>query len=139
MGHAERIKRQELIRRRAQMEGSFAKLVATGEAQAMPFDRFGVPIRVGDEILFRPPFDFVFKVEAIQPILDPRAPVGLITMVLVSAGPIHVQAGQPLMNAVIVATAETQETQQAAEQALPDPDPTEPPVDDGTPRIVLAS
>lgn len=135
MGHPSAFRRAQEARLRQAAEGQFAKQVAAGAPSAMPIDRFGVPIRVGDEILFRPPFDWVFHVVAIQPIMDPRAPVGMVTMVLQASAPVHVQGGQPLMNATIVMSAEVKADAVAAESAHPDAEmPSSPIVDPAAPE-----
>lgn len=66
-------------------------------------DRFGRPIQEGQHILMRPDVDPVFRVVEVQPILDPRAPTGLVRLrVVCEAIDLAVQANAPVKNIIVM-------------------------------------
>ena len=78
----------------------FAQSVARGQLGAM--DRFGQPIEAGDQLMVRTPFDLVFTVVTVNPLLDPRAPAGLMDVVCTVTFPLRIPAGQPYTMAHVV-------------------------------------
>lgn len=84
---------------RAQMQ-RFAGAVNSGKASML--DRFGSPILKGNLIIWRPPFDLIFKVVSVVPILDPRMPAGMVRLTVESTVPLDGMVNQPYMQAVIV-------------------------------------
>lgn len=62
-----------------------ARLVNQGALA--PIDRFGRKIKEGDVVLWSPPKDLAFVVTEIHPVLDPRAPMHQVTLVLQMPGP----------------------------------------------------
>src|SRR5882672_2330944 len=62
-----------------------ARLVNQGALA--PIDRFGRKIKEGDVVLWSPPKDLAFVVTEIHPVLDPRAPMHQVTVVLQMPGP----------------------------------------------------
>lgn len=62
-----------------------ARLVNQGALA--PIDRFGRKIKEGDVVLWSPPKDLAFIVTEIHPVLDPRAPMHQVTVVLQLPGP----------------------------------------------------
>lgn len=62
-----------------------ARLVNQGALA--PIDRFGRKIKEGDIVLWSPPKDLAFVVTEIHPVLDPRAPMHQVTVVLQMPGP----------------------------------------------------
>lgn len=89
MGVDERFKQEQMKRAQA----DFARAVQQG--MVAPIDRFGNRVRPGMRVLYRPPFDLVYEVDAITPLLDPRQPAGLVTLMLsVKAFPVVVPVGQ---------------------------------------------
>lgn len=79
---------------------TFAAGVATGEITGL--DRFGHRLTMGSLALFRPPNDLVFEVTEVKPILDPRAPVGLVQLTLVAKCPVTMKVNEPAGNIVRV-------------------------------------
>ncbi len=80
------------------------KVIEGGAARppaVLAVDRFGAPIEGDHKILFRPAVDNVFHVERVEPVLDPRAPAGLVRLVL-NTGPFEVvvPAGKPVQNMI---------------------------------------
>lgn len=87
---------------KAAMLRSFAQAVAAGDQNAMARDRFGVTIKAGDLLLYRPNVDMVFKVADVKPVLDPRIGPGHVTIVLVVEAPITLRVGMPVSNMIVI-------------------------------------
>jgi hypothetical protein len=66
-----------------------------GPINAFPKDRFGATIHPGCHVLYRPDVDVVYQVTEVKPILDPRAPQGAISVVLVGQVRLTLKAGTP--------------------------------------------
>ena len=78
----------------------FLQALSAGQVSAL--DRFGQKMEAGQSLLFRPPFDLVYQIAGISPVLDPRMAPGLLAVTLTVTFPFHVQGNQPNPNAVIV-------------------------------------
>lgn len=81
--------------RRAEEAARFGQQVVERNIATMPRDRFGAPIEVGSSILYRPEVDMVFQVTDAKPVLDPRAPTGLLQIVVQCQATLTVRAGLP--------------------------------------------
>jgi hypothetical protein len=86
--------RQDFARRKAAAE------MAAG--RAAPLDRLGAPIQVGSLVLWHPPYDLVYQVDSITPVLDPRAPAGLVQMNLSIKVPIQAALNQVATSMIVV-------------------------------------
>lgn len=86
-------------------------------------DRFGAPLQVGDLILYRPPYDLVFQVVAIDPAVsvDPTRPPSpsSAVMVLEIQVPLQVPRNQPLSNVVVVGHLDPPAEQPGGEKLVP--------------------
>ena len=89
----------------------FAQAVASGATGVI--DRFGNRIEPGSSILFKPPFDYIYKVESISPVLEPGAPAGLVRMRLTIDVPVAVPVNQQQMNMIVVSSPKGGEQPQA--------------------------
>lgn len=123
-------------RERAASEGRIQRAIADGNPQVFPRDRFGVPIQIGTNVLFRPSFDFVYEVKDVRPVLDPNIPPGHVQVVLVSATTLTLPAGQPLMSMVCIGNAAPPPEEKPAEETTSaqgdgDHGPAEPAVPSG--------
>lgn len=58
-------------------------------------------------MLYRPPFDLIYDVVGVAPLLDPSAPPGLMTVTLSVTVPITVKANELWIPAIVVAQAES--------------------------------
>ena len=85
---------------RARQMKSFAAAFGRGQANAV--DRFGQIIRDGDKMMLRFQVDPIVDVMAVNPVLDPKAPAGLIDVMCTVTFPLRVPAGQPFQFANIV-------------------------------------
>lgn len=84
--------------------------IARGEVNSAPRDRFGVPLKIGDYVLFRPFMDPVCQVVDIKPVIDPRAPAGLVTVVLQAVIPMHVPINLPNQQMIALGTQDNPES-----------------------------
>lgn len=89
--------------------GQHQARVAAQRAQAKvqsgvipPRDRFGNAIQPGDLVVYHPPVDLVFQVKDVKPVMDPRAPQGLVNVVLVVEVPVGVNVSQVTGNFIRV-------------------------------------
>jgi len=73
----------------------FARLVAAEEFTAL--DRLGNKIIKGSLVAYRTPFDTIFTVMDIAPVMDPRAPVPMVRLTLSAAFPITCRVNQSEM------------------------------------------
>ena len=80
---------------------NFAAAFGRGQAKAM--DRFGNEMREGDKMMIRFAIDPVVDVVSVNPVLDPKAPAGLIDVVCTVTFPLRVPAGQPYQGCNIIA------------------------------------
>jgi hypothetical protein len=94
-----RQRQEELARARRQ----FQQMVALGQIGAR--DRFGNPIETGDQMMVRLPFDLVYQVVAVNPVMDPREPPGLMDLVCTVTFPLRMRAGEAYMLGHVVAKA----------------------------------
>ena|SRR5262252_7425872 len=102
---------------------------------AEPTDRFGVPIRVGDLVLYHANIDPVFEVTDVSPIVHPAAPQGSVQVTLQIRMPVHTSTMGPSQNFIVWGNVkEIAEPAPAAES--PSPQNTEIAPDDA-PRIAL--
>lgn len=97
----------------AQLRRQFAQAFASGSIKAI--DRIGQPIETGALVMYRPPFDLIYEVHDVKPVLDPRQPVGVVQAVLSCSVPVLLQVNTPVMAMIRVGT------QQAPGQASLDP------------------
>jgi hypothetical protein len=123
--------REEERKRAAAFAGAqqFAAGVRSGEVPAL--DRFGQPLVVGSFVLYHPSVDLMFQVTEVKPVLDPRAPTGLVTVTLAVEIPITLKAGLAQMALVRLGMAQP--------VAVPDverPSPEEEPAASG-PKLVV--
>ena len=95
----------------------FLNALSAGQAGAL--DRFARPLLVGQKVLYHPPFDLIFKVDAIAPVLDPKAQPGLMAVTLSVTFPLHMIANRPEVGMVIVGQVDLDDP--------PAPDPPEEP------------
>ena len=84
-------------------EERFKQQLQVGEAAVL--DRFGIPIRSGAMVVWRPPFDLIFQVLKAEALvsLDPRRPVppGMMTLTISSGEfPLNLLANQPQMTLI---------------------------------------
>lgn len=100
--------RARQMRQHQSQQGRLAEQARAMAVTAPPIDRFGVPLTPKDLVLYRPPMDLIFRVEDVKPVVDPRAPPGMVTLVLSVVTTVHVPAGQPQINMVVVGVAEEQ-------------------------------
>lgn len=126
--------RNELFRRqreRHQQDGQLARALQQGDPRATPRDRFGVPIRPGQHLLFRPTYDFVYEVLAAEPVLDPSAPPGMVRLRVRTESSLVIPAGSPLMNMIVLGTvnpeAPVEESAREPEKEVPADFPAEAP------------
>lgn len=86
-------------------------------AHAEPMDRFGQVLKEGDLVVYRPPIDNVFHIDKITKTsaLDPKAPPGVVTLILSVQMPVHAQALQYIQNMIRVGHAGSAEQ---ADEAL---------------------
>lgn len=107
--------------RQAQMQAAsrqFLNALSAGQAGAR--DRFNNIIEPGQKLLYKTPFDLMFEVVAVAPVLDPNVPPGMMDVTLAVRFPLRVMANQPNPGAVIVAQVQPEEkpaTEQSPEQA----------------------
>lgn len=92
-------RQEELARARRQ----FQQMVALGQIGAR--DRFGNMIETGDQMMVRLPFDLVYQVVAVNPVLDPNQPPGLMDLVCTVTFPLRIRVGEPYMLGHVVAKA----------------------------------
>lgn len=110
-----------LLRRGAQIaQEKFNRQLQAGESAVL--DRFGLPIRKGAMVIWRPPFDLIFQVVSAEALisLDPTRPVppGQMTLQLTSGEfPLHVVANVPQMTLLHIGQ-------------LPEPEPAPAPTDE---------
>ena len=131
MGAEERRKHDQQATQQAQARQSFAAALAAGDAHAVPRDRFGVAIKAGMKVLYRPNVDMIFDVVDVRPVLDPRMPPGIATIVLQAAAPVTARVGQPLVSMIVIATDAPKDG--ATQDPPPSGDPVDPPSGDPVP------
>lgn len=95
MGADERFRRAKLQRERNEFDGRLAQSLKQGDERAYPADNFGLTIRPGVLVMHfpqqaMPPTGVVTDV---QPVLDPRAPAGMLRVRV--AYDFYVPAGVP--------------------------------------------
>lgn len=113
---------------RARQMKSFAAAFGRGQANAV--DRFGQIIKDGDKLMLKFQVDPIVDVMAVNPVLDPKAPAGLIDVMCTVTFPLRVQAGQPFQFANIVARRQetaVSDNGQGPKLALVDTQPSDPP------------
>ena len=119
---------QEVRRQQAQgahlkqQQAAFARAASSAE----PTDRFGQPLREGDLIVYAPPIDMVFQIVEVQrtSALDPRAPAGLVNLLVTATFPITINAMQPVSNIIRVGrTHSAEQTSEALTEANGEPKP----------------
>lgn len=84
--------------------GDFAYRVASGQLTAR--DRLNQPIRPGQQVLFHANLDVVMQVLQVSPVLDPRAPQGIVEITVSATFKVQAMVGQPTPQVVIIAQPE---------------------------------
>ena len=115
-------------RREAQQAAQRQFLNALSAGQAGALDRFANPIQVGQKILYHPPFDLIYEVASVAPVLDPKMAPGMMAVTLTVTFPVHMGANQPNPNAVIVGHVEPQ-AEQPTDATAAEPAATAPPAE----------
>ena len=67
-------------------------------------DRIGQAIEVGALIIWHPPFDLVFEVKEITPIMDPNVRPGAVRLIVECRTDMSLLAGQPQMGMIRIGT-----------------------------------
>ncbi len=120
----------------AREQRKFLNALSAGQAGAI--DRLSRTIKPGQKLLFHPPYDLIFDVQAVNPVLDPSAPPGLMVLTLSVVMPVQLQANSPNPTMVIVAEAGAmaQATDPPSDPPPQDPPPADPPPDDAAPSQI---
>lgn len=122
MGWAERAAASKRLQAQSALNGQILRGVEGVK------DRFGVPIGVGSVVLFRQD-DILFEVTAVTPILDPRAPAGVVRVELIAKAALQVSITQPIQGLIALPMrASVDPPPETAPEA-----PEEPPASDGGP------
>lgn len=90
--------REQAQRELGQQLQKFARLLNEGKTGLI--DRFGIQLRPGDYLLYRPTFDLIFEVVDIAPVLDQSRPAGYLKLKLACETTIEFVAGQRAMSIV---------------------------------------
>jgi len=104
-----------------QAQQQFRQALAAGTVTLI--DRIGQPVKEGDLVIYHPPWDFVYEIAEIKPILDPRVAPGNVEVTLTCRAPVHFTVGPPIMTMIRVGHqhepghASLDEVQQAAPAA----------------------
>lgn len=120
-------------RERAHADATIGRAIVEGNPSVFPKDRFGIPVAPGTNVLFRPSYDFVYRVLEATPVIDPRVPPGQVRLTLQSVTTITVPAGMPLMNMLVIGVAGEETKPEETNAPAPEPEP-EPPAG---PRLIL--
>lgn len=115
--------------RNEQARRAFEMRAALASGKAAPIDRFAAPIRKGSLVMWHPPFDLVYQVDDVVPVLDPRVQAGVVQMTLSITIPVQAVVGQPAMGMVVVGS-----TDGKAHSALVTPDGASPQHEDPKPE-----
>jgi len=108
----------EAQKREAQrLQQEFARAVSGGQAGVL--DRFGQRIEPGALLLFHPPYDYVYTVVDVAPVLAPNVPPGYVRLSLELKMQATVPVNQPQMTMVRVGDAAG--VAQAADSPAPTP------------------
>ena len=86
----------------------FAQALSTGQAAML--DRFGVQVTKDNLIMYHQPYDLVFVVEDVIPILDPRMPPGLVHVKLSCTTDLQIAVNQRSMTVIACGQRENAET-----------------------------
>ena len=124
--------RNEKARQEFQMgqeRRKFAHALAAGQTGVV--DRFGAMVTQGDLVVWEPANSIVCEVVEVSPVLDPRAPIGLVRMTVTMNAPLTFPAGQPQIGIMRCgrqqapghASLETPQGAEAEHPALPSADP----------------
>lgn len=105
MGADERFRRAKAARERNQFDGMLAQGLKDADERALPSDKFGLPVRPGTLVMMFPmePMPATGTVHSIQPVLDLRAPAGMLRMRVVYD--FFLPAGQPNPSLLVVGEA----------------------------------
>ena len=103
----QRLKKQNAAVRQAVQQGQFPVI-----------DRIGQAIAVGDLFVWKPPFDMVYEVKELAPILDPSVQPGAMRLIVECRTEMKILAGQPQMGMIRVGS-----TVEAANEGVPDEAP----------------
>lgn len=111
----------------------FAQAAASGQVAVV--DRFGNKIDVGSFILFHPPYDYVYTVVDVAPVLAPNMPPGYMRLSLELQITATVQVNQPQMTMIVVGKRDEAQAQQVGDEPPPPaPAPIQPPPVDDEPK-----
>lgn len=120
----ERFAQTQREREAARIMQEFARAVSSGSAGAI--DRFGQRIEIGSRVLFKPPFDYIYDVVDVAPVLAPGAPAGLVRLRMTLTADVTVPVNQQQMGMCVVGEVEAQKTADAQEPAAPPQEPASP-------------
>lgn len=112
----------------------YAHGVRTGRFK--PCDRFGMPIEIHDALIYDPDDPLVFQVTDVAPVLDHRAPQGLVRVVVQTKAVITMIVGQPTPHVLKYGTTDpkagVENTDTTGTGTAPEGDPPAGDTDDGT-------
>lgn len=109
----------------AKMRREFAGAVARGEARVL--DRFSNILEAGSLVVWKTPEDFVWLVKEVKPVLDPKAPPGVVEMTLTVTVPALFRVNDPIVPMIRVGRQAIKEGEETGleEPTVEDPvDPT---------------
>ena len=75
---------------------------ALSAGQAGAYDRLRQPIQPGGKVLWSPPYDLIFDVAAVAPVLDPGAPAGLMNVTVTVTATVQMYANQPNVQMLMI-------------------------------------
>ena len=120
----DQFKQGQQQREAAKLQQEFARALSAGQAGVL--DRFGQKIEPGTLLLFHPPYDYVYTVVDVAPVLAPNVPPGYVRLTLELKMQATVPVNQPQMTMVSVGKQEAPETANASDVVTPiAPPPTE--------------
>lgn len=99
----------EQQRRQQEMQTAqrrFLQALSAGQVGAK--DRFGRAVGPNMKVLFKLPFDLIWDVASVAPMLDPRQPPGLLVVTLIGKCTYTMMANQPDVNMIVMGTVEEQ-------------------------------
>lgn len=83
----------------------FLDMLSSGTLTAR--DRFGNTIEIGHRVMLKTDVDLMFDVVAITPEMDPKAPAGILNVMLTATFPMAIRAGVPYAKVHIIGQAPT--------------------------------
>lgn len=139
MGADERFRMAKAQRERNEFDGQLAMAVKRGDDRAMPADKFGLTVKPGVMLMHfsGDPTPPVVTVTQVQPVLDPRAPAGMLRVRMVYD--IYVPSGVPNPHLLVVGDAPVEEETPTTppETTINKVSDEEPPAEPTGPKLVL--